>query len=320
SQYISNNYLLLLAFFSVIGIALSILFFPVKYYIEFYLEHKYNLSNQNIFSWLWEDIKGLLVGLVIGIPIILIFYYAISSFGSLWWLPFSVFMFLVSVIIAKILPILIFPIFYKVKSLENEELKQKILALSSNIGMKVENVYMFNMSKNTKKANAAFTGLGKTKRILLADTLINEYSIDEIETVLAHELGHYKYKHIIKNLVIGTIISFLMFYLIAVLYDVSLEWFGFTFRIEIGALPLLALWGMIVSLVLTPITNIISRKFEYQADKYAAMVTKKVDIFIRTLERLNEQNLGDKNPHPIVEWYFYSHPSVQKRINYLSTL
>ncbi|MCF6271274.1 MAG: M48 family metallopeptidase [Melioribacteraceae bacterium] len=312
-SYTENQYLLLLTFLFIIGITTSVITFPIKYYVEFYLEHKYELSNQTFWKWIFEDAKGLLVGLVIGIPILLLFYWVMLTFGSLWWLVFSIAMFFISVVLAQIVPIIILPIFYKITPIENEEIKKRVLSLAEDVKMKVENVFQFDMSKNTKKANAAFTGLGKTKRIILGDTLLENYSADEIETVLAHEFGHYKHKHIIKNLFIGTLSSFVTFFAIASLYELSLTWFGFKEITQVSALPILTVWAMLVGLLTTPIGNIISRKFEYEADEYAIKSTGKPEAFIETLEKLNEQNLGDKEPHPFVEWFFYSHPSVAKR-------
>ena len=176
------------------------------------------------------------------------------------------------------------------------------------------------MSKNTKKANAAFTGIGKSKRILLGDTLLEGYSADEIETVIAHELGHYKMKHIIKNIIIGTASSFLTLFLIAYLYNLSLPWFGFTSIVQIAAIPLLSLWAMIIGLILNPLSNLLSRKFEYEADEYAVKSTNKIETFISTLEKLTDQNLGDREPHPLVEWFFYSHPSIKNRVAALKSL
>jgi len=224
-------------------------------------------------------------------------------------------MFFISVVLSQIFPILIFPIFYKISPVENENLKERIKSLAKNAKLKVENVYKFNMSKNTKKANAAFTGLGKTKRIILGDTLLDNYTEDEIETVIAHELGHYKKKHIIKNIFIGTASSFLTLYIIAFLYSASLSWFSFDSIAQVSALPLLALWSMLIGLIQTPLGNILSRKFEFEADEYAVMETKNPAAFIKTLEKLTDQNLGDKEPHPFVEWFFYSHPSIKNRIN-----
>jgi len=312
-NYTENQYLILILFVVVVGFVSSVINFPVKYYTEFYLEHKYELSNQTFWKWIWEDFKGLLVGSVIGIPILLLFYWVMLTFGSLWWLVFSIAMFFISVVLAQIVPVIILPIFYKVTPLENEEIKKRVLRLAADVKMKVENVFQFDMSKNTKKANAAFTGLGRTKRIILGDTLLENFSEDEIETVLAHEFGHYKHKHIIKNLFIGTVTSFLTFFIMAKLYELSLPWFGFSEITQVSALPILSVWAMLIGLITTPIGNIISRKFEYQADEYAIKVTAKPDAFINTLEKLTDQNLGDKEPHPFVEWFFYSHPSVGKR-------
>ncbi len=314
SGIVSGNYLVFLLFVLISGFVLSVLFFPVSYYTEFYLEHKYNLSNQTFIKWIWEDLKGLLVSLPIVIPVLLIFFYILNKYESLWWLPFAIILFIISVVLARIVPVIILPLFYKITPIEENELKGKIQAHAKEAGIVVENVYKFNMSKNTKKANAAFTGIGKSKRILLGDTLLENYTSDEIETVVCHELGHYKRKHIIKNIFIGTAFSFLTLFLIAVLYKSSIVWFGFNSIKDIAALPLLALWAMIVGLILTPITNIISRRFEYEADEYAIQTTGKKDAFVNTLNKLTDQNLGDKEPHPFVEWFFYSHPSIKNRV------
>lgn len=311
---IQSDYLILLLFTLVIGMVSSIIFFPINYYSGFYLEHKYELSNQTFFKWMLENLKGTLVAGVIGIPLLLAFYFFLNLFGSIWWLPFAVLMFIVSVVLAQILPIIILPIFYKVSPIEDVELKKRIVKLASEVGMKVENVFSFNMSKNTKKANAAFTGLGKTKRIILGDTLLEGYSKEEIETVIAHELGHYKHKHIVKNIFISTIFSFLTLFLIAFFYEFSLSWFNFSDITQIAALPILSLWGMLIGLIQTPISNWISRKYEYEADEYAVRSTRNPNAFKETLKKLSDQNLGDENPHPIVEWFFYSHPSIRNRI------
>lgn len=311
---LSNDYLILLIYVLVLGFVSAILFAPLNYYAGFYLEHKYNLSNQTFWKWIWEGTKGTLVGAVIGLPLLLLFYYVLRIFGLMWWLPFAVLMFIFSVVLAQILPVIILPIFYKITPIENEGLKKRIVGLSKKAGLKVENVFKFNMSKNTKKANAAFTGLGKTKRILLGDTLLDNYSDDEIETVIAHELGHYKKRHIIKNIAIGTISSFATFFLIAILHNLSLSWFGFTSITQISSLPILALWGALIGMIQTPISNFISRKFEYEADEYAIASTNKTEAFISTLNKLTDQNLSDREPHPLVEWMFYSHPSIKNRI------
>ncbi len=312
-RFTANNYVLFLLFTFGAGAGSAIIFSPLSFYTDFYLEHKYNLSNQTFMAFLWENAKGIMLGFVIGVPLLLVFYYALNTYGSLWWLPFAIILFLLSVVMAKIAPVIIMPLFFKVTPLDNVELVERIRKLAVEAGIKVENVFKFNMSKDTKKANAAFAGLGKSKRILLGDTLLSGFTEDEIETVIAHELGHYKHKHIIKNIIIATVSSFLTLFLIAYLYEKSLLLFNFTSITQIAALPLIALWASVIGFIQTPLTNIISRKFEYEADQYAVKATLKPDSFIVTLNKLTEQNLGDREPHPVVEWYFYSHPSIKKR-------
>lgn len=316
----NSQYLILIGYVLVSGVAISIIFFPISFYTDFYLEHKYELSNQTFFAWIWENTKASLVGGVIGIPLLLLFYFVLVTYQSMWWLPFAILLFFVSVILAKIVPIIILPLFYKITPISDEDLRERILRLSKNVNLKVENIFQFNMSKTTKKANAAFTGLGKTKKIILGDTLTSEFTNDEIETVIAHELGHYKHKHIIKNIIIGTVSSFLTLYLLSVLYSNSISWFGFTEITKIAALPILSLWGMLLGIIQTPLTNILSRKYEHEADEYAIRTTNKKDVFIKTLDKLTEQNLGDKEPHPFVEWFFYSHPSIKKRVAFINSL
>ncbi|MBN1638117.1 MAG: M48 family metallopeptidase [Ignavibacteriales bacterium] len=303
-----------LIFIVLISVGMGIIFFPFNFYIGFLLEHKYKLSNQTFWRWMCENLKGIFVSAVIGIPLLFFFYFVILNSPELWWFYFALVLFFVSIILAKILPVFILPLFYKITPLEDENLKERIIKLSSEVGLKVANVYRFNMSKNTKKANAAFTGLGKTKKILLADTLLEKYTKDEIETVLAHEFGHYKHKHILKNILIGTFSSFVVLYLISLLYSHSVTWLNFSNVSQIAALSMLVLCGMIIGLIQTPISNAISRKFEYQADRYAVQATSKPEHFIQTLEKLTEQNLCDREPHPMVEWFFYSHPSIKNRI------
>ena len=313
--FVQNKYLVFLIFVFTLGIFSSVLFMPINIYTGFYLEHKYKLSNQTFFKYFTENVKSMLVGLAIGVPILVLFFFVLNQFGDLWWLVFAALMFFISVILSQIFPIIILPIFYKVVPLNDEELKTRIKNLAKDAGIKVENVFSFDMSKNTKKANAAFTGLGKTKRIILGDTLLNNYSTDEIETVIAHELGHYKHKHILKNILFGTISSFLTFFIISILYKNTLSWFDFTSITQIAALPLLSLWAMLIGLIQSPIGNILSRKYEYEADRYAIESTHKPNSFISTLNKLTDQNLGDREPHPFVEWFFYSHPSIINRIN-----
>lgn len=309
----SNDYVVLLLFGGILSLAESLLMLPLKYYSGYYIEHTFRLSNQSLGAWVWEGVKGMLVGIPILTPIALAFYYCLRTLESLWWLPVGAILFLVSVV-ARLAPVFIFPLFHKFKPLEEGPLQKKILDLCMAVGITVEGIFVFDMSKNTKKANAAFTGIGKSRRIILGDTLIANFTDEEIETVFAHELGHYKLKHVWRMMVVGTVNSFLGLYLTAVLYEWSLGWFGFTGIDTIAALPLLTVWLGLYSLVTGPIANGISRSHERAADRYAIATTGNKQAFINSLKKLAAINLADAQPHPLVEFLFHSHPSIEKRI------
>lgn len=313
-EYFSSDYIVFVIFAISISIITSLITSPINFYSGYILEHKYQLSNQTLTKYFIDKLKSLILSIVIGVPVLLLFFYLIKNYPDTWWLFFSITMFFISVVLAQIFPILIFPLFYKLKPLEDEELTGALKDLAERSNFKFSKIYSFDLSSKTKKANAALTGIGKTKKIILGDTLLNLLTIDEIKTVLAHEIGHYKLKHIPKNLLLSTIQSFIIFYLISILYKNSVEYFGFDSVSQISAFPLLIIWGFIIGLFVTPISNIISRKFEYEADTFAVKSTNLSDSFKSALTKLFEKNLSDKDPHPFVEWYFYSHPSYKKRM------
>ncbi len=312
--FTANEYLALLLYVALFGIAEALLMFPISFYCGFLLEHHYNLSNQTFGRWLWERVKGALVTIPIVVPLLLVFFYFLRNYGDWWWIAVGVVMIFFSVLFARLAPILILPLFYQFKPLEENSLKQKLIQLCRDVEMNVEGMFSFNMSKNTKKANAGFTGIGKSKRIIIGDTLLENFTEEEIETVFAHELGHYTYKHIWKSVIVGAVNVLLGLFITAELYKRSLLVFGFERVDDIAALPLLSLWLGIFALVMSPISNAISRFHERQADRFAVMKTNKPDAFVSALRKLANMNLVDTAPHPIVEFLFYSHPSIEKRI------
>lgn len=313
-SYTSNPYFALIIYLLVIGIVSAVITFPVDYYFGFRLEHKFGLSNQTFGAWIIESLKSAAVGIVLGTPILLLFYFFILNY-QLWWLWFGCIILGYSVLLAQIAPVIIMPIFYKFKPVENESLKQRILALCDKVGFKVKGVYTFDMSKNTKKANAAFTGLGKTKRIILGDTLISGFSEDEIETVFAHELGHYKKGHIVKNMIISIFSTFITLFIVSYLYNYSLYLFGFQHVWDIAALPLLAVIGSVLGFLTRPLWMYISRRFEFEADRFAINTTGNFTAFQSTMEKLAFQNLANEEPGKMTEFWFYSHPSIKRRID-----
>jgi STE24 endopeptidase len=313
-RMVANDYLALLLFAAALSVLSKAVLFPLRYYSGFYVEHRYRLSNQSFGRWMWEGIKGMLVGIPVAVPVLLAFYYCLRSFGSWWWLPVGVVVFVVSVLLTRLGPTLIFPLFYKFRPLENTALRDKILDLSRKVGMQASGVFVFNLSKNTKKANAAFAGIGKSRRIILGDTLLANFTDEEIETVFAHELGHYKLRHIASMIALGTVSTFAGLFLTAQAYEASLGWFGFQSIEQIAALPLLSVWLGMYSLVTTPVTNVLSRKHEREADRYAVELTGNATAFVNALRKLAKTNLADPTPHPLVEFFLYSHPSIERRV------
>lgn len=313
-SYTSNPYIALIIFGLVLGLISSALSLPVDYIFGFRLEHKFNLSNQTLKGWIIERIKSAVIGSVIGAPIAFLFYYLLRNY-TLWWLYLACIVWVYTVLLAQIAPIIIMPLFYKFIPIENESLKDRILKLCDRVGFKVQGVYSFNMSKNTKKANAAFTGMGKTKRIILGDTLISGFSEDEIETVFAHELGHYKKGHIKKNILFSVFGTLAMLFISAQLYSYLYPKFGFEHQWQIGALPILAIIATILGLFTRPLGSMLSRKFEFEADRFAVETTHNFPAFKSTMEKLAFQNLANTEPNKFIEFWFYSHPSINRRIS-----
>jgi STE24 endopeptidase len=311
---VTNDYIAFLFFITIIGILYSILNFPFDFYGSYIIEHRFSLSNQTVAAWLIEKIKGAAVGIVIGVPVAVVFYVFLKLTGWFWWLWFSVFIFFISVFLARVAPVIIFPLFYKFKNLESDEIRRRITRLLDDQGIPIKGIYSFNLSKDTKKANAGFTGIGRSKRIILSDTLIGQFTPDEIAVVFAHEMGHYKKRHIVKSIALGAFSIFLSFYLCGELYRLTLGYLGFAHVYDIAAIPVLFFYLTLFSLVTMPLSNALSRKYEREADRYALEVTRDREAFISSMEKLADMNLADRDPNPVTEFMLYSHPSIKKRI------
>jgi STE24 endopeptidase len=282
---------------------------------SFRLEHRYHLSNQRLGSWLWDEFKGWLVGLVIGTLLVEVLYFTIRQWPQQWWLiAWAVFTGLF-IFFAQIAPVVLLPLFYKFEPLENEALKDRLVRLSARAGTRVRGVYEWKLSEKSKKANAALTGLGATRRIILADTLLNNYSEDEIEAVLAHELGHHVHRHIPKSILVQAGITLLGFWAAnAVLRYAVEQWHMFETLSDFASLPLLVLVSTVLSLILMPVLNAYSRFNERQADRYCFQSISSVAPFISSMNKLAEQNLAERTPSKWVEWLFHSHPAIAKRV------
>ena len=298
--------LLLLGISKVLGIGLD--------YYGFRLERRFKLSNQKFGSWIWDEAKGFLVGLVLGTVIVELVYFTIRQWPQHWWVLAWVLFMGLFVLLAQLAPVVLFPIFYKFEPLDNEELRRRLVVLSERAGTRVRGVYRWKLSEKSKKANAALTGLGSTRRIILADTLLDNYSQEEIEAVLAHELGHHVHKHILKSILVQAAITLFGFWAANWTLHYAVDQRMFEQLSDFANLPLLALVSVVLSFVLMPALNAYSRFNERQADRYAFESTASVEPFISSMNKLAEQNLAERTPSKWVEWFFHSHPSISRRL------
>ncbi len=288
-------------------------------YIGYRLEHQYKLSNQKLRSWLWDEAKGWLVGLVLGTVFVEIIYGIIRIAPQRWWIiAWAVFIGLF-LLMAQLAPVVLFPLFYKFKPLENDGLRERLTRLGERAGTRVRGVYEWKLSEKSKKANAALTGMGSTRRIILSDTLLENYTDDEIEAVLAHELGHHVRKHILKSIFMQVAVTFVGFWLTNQVLRYAIErknWFpALDQRLyDFANLPLIILTVTVLSFLLMPAMNAFSRLHEREADRYAWESIPHIEPFISSMQKLADQNLAEREPAAWIEALFHSHPSIGKRV------
>jgi STE24 endopeptidase len=279
------------------------------------LERRYQLSTQKTRSWLWDETKSFLVALIFGAVVAELLYFTIRQSPEHWWLIAWGMFLVLFVIVAQVAPLVLFPIFYKFEPLENDDLKQRLVRLSERAGTQVRGIYKWHLSEKSKKANAALTGLGATRRIILADTLLDHYSPEEIEAVLAHELGHHVHRHILKSIFVQAGITLFGFWAANQVLHMAIEqWNMFDTLSDFANLPLLVLVSTILSFLLMPAMNAYSRFNERQADRYAFQSIKSVQPFISSMNKLASQNLAERTPSRWVEWFFHSHPAISRRV------
>jgi len=289
---------------------------PLGYYSGFVLPHRFELSNQTPKDWVIDQVKGVAVGGILGLVVIEIVYSVLRISPDLWWLWAGLILMLFNVILANLAPVLLMPLFYKFVPLDEEhnDLMTRLMKLADKAGTGVRGIYKFDMSRRTKAANAAVTGLGNTRRILLGDTLINEFSDDEIETVLAHELAHQVYRDIPYGILVESVITLGGLYLAALVLEWSVVALGFNSISDVAAMPLLGLVMGLYGLIIMPLGNAYSRSREIRADEYALKMTGNGATYASALSRLANQNLAEADPEPWVEILLYSHPALNKRI------
>jgi STE24 endopeptidase len=289
---------------------------PLGYYSGFVLPHRYGISTMSLKSWVKDLFKGLGLGLVLEVAAITLIYGLLAFQPLTWWLWVAIIMLFFSVIMANLAPILLFPLFYKFTPLPEGELTQRLLALTQRAHTKVRGIYSMQMSNKTTAANAALMGLGNTRRVVVGDTMIDRYTVDEIEVVLAHELGHHVHSDIWKLIISQSLLMLGGLYIAnLILHGVVAAGF-YRSLTDAATLPFFFLLTGVFSLIVMPISNSYSRLIEYQADEYALQSTHKVESFKSAMTRLANQNLAEIEPSPVVEILFHSHPSISKRLKH----
>jgi len=314
--FTSNPWLLVALFVAIFGGIYSVINLPLGYYSGFVLPHRFGQSNQTFRDWVIDQIKGLAIGAPLGLLLLELLYFALRVTGGLWWLWAAVGMLIFTVLLSNLAPVLIAPLFNKYIPLgeEHKELADRLLELARRANTKVKGVFKYDMSKRTKAANAALTGVGNTRRIVIGDTLINEFSTDEIETVLAHELGHHVHRDIPVLITFGTLSTTLSLFIASLALNWAIRYFGFTGPADVAAFPALGLIFGAYGLITMPIENAVSRWRESMADDYALQATGKKEAFASAFTRLANQNLGEVDPEKWVVLMFYSHPPLGERI------
>ena len=313
-QYSSAAWIFNGMYITVFSLMMSCVHFPLSFFSEYIWEHRFELSNQTWQEWLIDDIKKTLLGLLLMLILVEGIYFFLAKFPTSWWIWAGAFWLTLSFVLAKIMPNVIIPIFYKYKSIDDEGLRQRIFQLFKKCGVALKDVYAIDFSKKTKKANAFLCGMGNNRRVVLSDTLISDFSADEIESVVAHELGHYKHRDIFKLLLLNTAVIFLSFYLMYRIFAWAVPAFGLTGIDDIAFFPMFMLAFIVFGLIVTPALNAYSRYLERAADLYSLQQVPQVETFISMMDKLGVMNLAEQNPSRLVEIFFYDHPPLEKRI------
>lgn len=315
-SWTGSPWIAVLAFGGIFGGVFMLLNLPLSYYTGYVLPHRFNQSNLTLKGWLTDLLKGLLVSALLGGVVLEVIYLILRTRPDTWWLWAGVFLLLFNVLLANLAPVLLFPLFYTFTPLqeENQQLGERLMALAEQAGAPVMGVFRFDMSRRTKGANAGLTGIGNTRRIILGDTLLDEFSPEEIETVLAHELGHHANHDIPFGMIVQSVITLGGLYLSSVVLAWGVEALGFESLADLAALPLFGLSLGLYGLITLPLSNGFSRWRETLADRYALQLTGNGPAYASALTRLSNQNLAEVDPPAWVEFFLHSHPALKKRI------
>lgn len=290
--------------------------FPLSYYSGHVLEHRFGLSNQSLSAWLWRYAKRLMLAVVFGTAMFLGLFWLIWTTGQYWWLAAAGAFFLVNVVLGRLVPVLILPLFYKIERLDDSELKSRLAKLTKGTGLSIEGVYRIMLSEETLKANAMMAGLGRTRRVLLGDTLLDRFTPEEIEVIFAHEVGHYLFRHVRKMIMAGVLYSAAGFWICD---RILVRWVGqdggFEYsQMPVYALPMVMLVLAVFANLLEPLQNFVSRRYERQCDGYALEQTGLKSSYISAFRKLARLNKDDPDPHWLEVFLFHGHPPIARRL------
>ncbi len=311
---VSNPYGMLAIYWTLFSFWTLVSDGPFSFYSGFVIEHRFNLSNQTLKQWLGDWIKAALIQFSFALLLMSILYAIIWNAPKFWWLYAWMAYLAVTYVVGKLFPIFLVPLFFKYKPLEDAVLLTRIQKLCDRFKLSLSKVSSLDLSRKTKKANAAFMGFGSTKRLVLSDTLLSAFNHDEIESVVGHELGHFVHRDLWKQIGFGAVLSLICFSAAGFLMKNWAAHFGFQGIRDVASLPLLMVIFYGIYLIFTPLQSAFTRRLEYAADAFALDVTQNLPAFVSCMEKLGSLNLSDPEPNPIYEWFFYDHPSLGKRI------
>ena len=298
-----------------------ILSLPQTLYTTFVIEEKYGFNKTTWKTFVSDMVKGLILSVVLGAPIIYSILWIMERLGSAWWVYAFVFLTVVQLLIVFIYPTFIAPVFNKFSLLEDGEVKTKIVDLLTRCGFKSSGLFVMDASKRSGHGNAYFTGFGKNKRIVFFDTLLSSLDAEEVEAVLAHELGHMKKKHVLKGMIKGIFFSFIAFAILGYLRNNTAFFNGHGVQTitDYMALTLFSMVAGVYTFLLTPISSYTSRKHEYEADQFASE-NAKASKLISALIKMYKDNASSLTPDPLFSKFYFSHPPALERVNYLESL
>ena len=309
----SHWWLAVLVAVLLIGLGQQLLILPLSLVGGFWLPRRYGLHHQSFAHWAMDRLKAALIGVIVGGTAVLVVYALLRS-TPWWWLWAAAVLFAGQVLIAFVTPIWLVPIFYRLIPLPDGDLRSRLLRLAERAGVPAIGVYIADQSRRSRTANAAVVGLGRTRRIILFDTLVKEFPPDEVEAVLAHELGHHAAGDVWRALAVQGVLTVAAMWVADRVLVTGAGALGLFGPADVAGLPLLGLVTMAVSILSLPLVNGWSRRIETRADDFALKLTRNPTPFIGAMERLADLNLAERKPHALKELVLYSHPSVDRRV------